>query len=266
MSNPLPQPFPYERYELLEAPLTVYFPPGQEAYTRQVLPPVQEAGKLLSTLLGQAVPDIELLLVAPGDWELAPREEAEETVLSNPYWTDATEPSSLVIPLELDPIFGEPTPEKLAFLLYHELALAFLENDPRPWPGEYPLWADEWQLKVAALWLSQQISGQQGIVNRDLHEQYSDIFEPEADGKTPVTIRGFDWDEDTTPEDYLVYELLLEQFAADLLARYSPAVLPRFLSLYRTDRTVLLSDEATQMLAQALGPGGAEWLEGLVYF
>ncbi len=259
-------PFPYERYELLDAPLTVYFPPGQEGYARQVFQGVQQAGKLLSALLEQQMPDIELLLVASGDWELAPREEAEEVVPANPYWTDATNPSSMVIPLELDPIFGEPTPEKLAFLLYHELALAFLENDPRPWPDEYPLWADEWQLKVAALWLSQQISGQPGIVNRDLHEQYADIFEPEADGKTPVTIRGFDWDQDTTPEDYLVYELLLEQFAADLLTQYSPEVLPRFLSLYRTRRAVLLSDEVTQMLGQALGSGGTEWLEGLVYF
>ncbi len=259
-------PFPYEHYETLDAPLTVYYPPGQQGYARQVAQTVEQAGKLLSSLLGQPMPDVELLLVAPDDWELAPREEAEEAPPSNPYWTDVTNPSSLMIPLELDPVFGEPTPEKLAFLLYHELALAFLESDPRPWPEEYPLWADEWQLKLAALWLSQQISGQQGIVSRDLYEQYADIFEPEADGKTPVTIRGFDWDEDTTPEDYLIYELLLEQFAADLLARYDPTVLPRFLALYRTRRAVLLSDEATQLLAEALGPGSARWLEGLVYF
>jgi hypothetical protein len=261
-----PMPFPYEHYETLDEPLTVYYPRGQEEHAHWVFQTIEQAGKLLSTLLGQPVPDIELLLVAPDDWELAPREEAEEPAVPNPYWTDSTNPSSLVIPLELDPIFGELTLEKLAFTLYHELALAFLENDPRPWPEEYPLWADEWQLKLAALWLSQQITRRQGIVNSDLHEQYADIFEPEADGRTPVTIRGFDWYEDTTPEDYLVYELLLEQFAADLLAKYGPEVLPRFLSLYRTNRAVLLSDEATQMLAQALGPGSAEWLEGLVYF
>ena len=264
MSTP-PQ-FPYEHYETLNTPLPVYYPSGQQDHARQVAQTIEQAGKLLSSLLGQPMPGINLLLVAPDDWELAPREEAEEAPLSNPYWTDATTPSNLMIPLELDPILGEPTEEKLAFLLYHELALAFLENDPRPWPEEYPLWADEWQLKLAALWLSQQISGQQGIVSSDLYEQYADIFEPEADGKTPVTIRGFDWDEDTTPEDYLVYELLLEQFAADLLAHYSPAVLPRFLSLYRTNRANLLSDEATRLLADALGPGSEQWLEALVYF
>jgi hypothetical protein len=59
---------------------------------------------------------------------------------------------------------------------------------------------------------------------------------------------------------------LLEQFAADLLAHYEPAILPRFLALYRTDRDTLLSDDVTTMLATALGPGGAEWLENLTYF
>src|SRR5256885_7320964 len=51
------------------------------------------------------------------------------------------------------------------------------------------LWADEWQLKFAALWLSQQINAQKGVVNKDLHEKYAEIFEPEEDGKTPVTDR-----------------------------------------------------------------------------
>ena len=56
-------------------------------------------------------------------------------------------------------------------MLYHELSLAFLEDDPRPWSEESPLWADEWQFKFAALWLSQRLDGVQGVVNKDLHEQ-----------------------------------------------------------------------------------------------
>jgi hypothetical protein len=133
-------------------------------------------------------------------------------------------------------------------------------------PSESPLWADEWQLQFAALWLTQQMQGQSGIVMKDLHTQYAEIFEPEPDGKTPVTIRGFDWYEDTSPEDYLIFNLLLERFAADLLTNYSPEILPRFLDLYRKDFAVLLSDDVTTMLASVLGPGGAEWLEELVYF
>jgi hypothetical protein len=43
-------------------------------------------------------------------------------------------------------------------------------------------------------------------------------------------------------------------------------VLPRFLAIFRNNYTVLLSDEVTAMLGRALGPGGAQWLDELVYF
>ena len=258
--------FPYERYERLAEPLTIYYPQGEEAFAQWVFQAIGKAGSELAKLLGQPMPELELLLVAPADWKLAPHDEPEELSSPHPYWTDVTSPPCIVVPLELDSIFGEPTQEKLAFILYHELALAFLENDPRPYPNEYPLWADEWQLKFAALWLAQQIDGQKGFVDQDLHEKYAEIFEPEEDGKTPITIRSFDWYDDTTPEDYLCYELLLEQLAADLLAHSGPEVLPRFLALYRKDYSALLSEDVTEMLGSAMGPGGAGWLDELIYF
>jgi len=264
--------FPYERYETLAEPITVYYPTGQESLAHWAFQTIDKAGNMLATLLALPTPEMEILLVASTDWHLAPHNEPEELGNPHPYWTDATSatsatsPPCIVIPLELDPIFGQPAQEKFAFILYHELALAFLESDPRPYPEEYPLWADEWQLKFAALWLSQQINAQKGVVNKDLHEKYAEIFEPEEDGKTPVTIRGFDWYEDTTPEDYLCYELLLEQFAADLLAHNGPEVLPRFLALYRKDYNVLLSEDVTEMLGSAIGPNGTRWLDELTYF
>ncbi len=258
--------FPYERYKTLAESLTVYYPDGEETRARQAFQLIEKAGQLLSQLLDQPMPELEIVLVAQDDWPLAPHDEAGQEEYPHPYWTEATSPPSVVIPAEIDPIFGELTQEKLAYMLYHELALAFIEADPRPWPEEYPLWADEWQLKFAALWLSHRLDHVQGVVNKDLHELYAEIFEPEPDGKTPVTIRGFDWYEDTSPEDYLCYELLLEQFAADLLAAYNPDILPRFLTLYRTERETLLSEDVTTILASVLGPNSAEWLDNLVYF
>ena len=258
--------FPYEHYEKLAEPLTVYYPKGQETIALWLAQTIDETGKLLTQLLGQAMPEIRILLVAPADWDAVPQEDPEEPNSMLPYWTNATTPPAIVVPTQLDPIIGEPMQEKLAFLLYHELTHAFLENDARSWPEESPLWADEWQLQFAALWLAQQIYGHQGIVMKDLHERYAEIFVPEEDGKTPVTVRGFDWYDDTTPEDYLTFDLLLEQFAADLLAHYGPEALPRFLALYRKKSDVLLSDDVTELLETALGPGSAEWLDDLVYF
>lgn len=258
--------FPYEQYNTLAEKLTVYYPAGEESYARWISHTIDTAAERLSRLFGRPVPDLELLVVAAADWDKAPHDDTAEVDVPHPYLTEATLPPTIVVPVELDAIFGAVSPEKLAFALYHELTLAFLEDDPRPWPEEYPLWADEWQIKIASLWLSHTLDNQQGIVSKDLREQYADIFEPEPDGKTPVTIRGFDWFEDTEPEDYLCFELLLEQFAADLLEKYDINVLLRFLDQYRTEHTRLLSDDVTVMLAAALGPGGQEWLDHLVYF
>ena len=262
----LPTLFPYDRYEMLAEPVTVYYPTGEEPLARWVFQTISTACSVLTQLLRVAVPDFEVLLVSTDDWPLVPHSEPEEVDTPHPYLTTITTPPCLVVPIEIDPIFGEMLPEKFAFMLYHELSLAFLEEDSRPWPDDNPLWADEWQFKFIALWLSRSLNGVQGVVNKDMHEHYADIFEPEPDGKTPVTVRGFDWFEDTEAEDYLAYELLLEQFASDLLDHYSVDILPRFLTLYRQDHKVLLSDQVTDMLVEALGPASRTWLEDLVYF
>ena len=259
-------PFPYEKYETLVGPLSVYYPEGQDSLVHLIIQSIDEASQRLTQMLGRPMPKMEVILVAPADWHVTPHDDPEEPNNALPYWTSVTQPPSLVVPSQLDPIIGIPTREKLFYLLYTVLTQAFLENDPRPWPEESPLWADEWQIQFAALWLMQQIHGQSGIVLKDLHEQHAEIFEPELDGKTPVTIRGFDWYEDTSAEDYLIFNLLLERFAADLQVKHSPDILPRFLDLYRNDYSVLLSDDVTDMLAGILGPGGTEWLEDLVYF
>lgn len=261
--------FPYERYAQLSDTFTLYYPRGEEVRARRQLQSIKDATALLSQLLKQPVPAMQILVVAARDWSRAPREELEEGGEGEdtyPYWTEQTSPPSLVIPLGAEKALTGAPPNHFSFVLYHPIMLAFLESDERPWPEDYPLWADEWQLKFAALWLTYRLNGQKGMVNQSLRDELSELFEPEDDGKTPITIRGFDWDEDTEPDDYLAYSLLHEQFAADLLARYDPEVLPRFLALYRTGRDILYSKDVTTMLVEALGPGGSEWLEALVYF
>ncbi len=258
--------FPYERYDTLAEPMTVYYPTGEDELARHVFKTLERAGKLLAQVLHLPMPDLEILLVTKDDWELAPRGEFDDTDTLQPYWTEETQPPTLVVPLEITPVIGELTPEKFSYLLYRELTLAFLEEDERPWVQQSPLWAEEWPLTFAAIWLAHRLDGVQGIVSKDLLPQFPDLFEPEADGKTPVTIRGFDWYEDTSSNEYLQFALLLEQFACDLLERNVLDLLPRYLAHYRVEREALLSDEATEILADALGLGGAQWLEDLVYF
>jgi hypothetical protein len=258
--------FPYDRYQKLIGSLTAYYPSNEEELAHWVVQTIEKASQRLTQLLERPMPAMELLIVKPEDWSLVPRGDLEEEHVPRPYWTDETTPPTMIVPTEIDTTFGTITREKIAFMLYHELALAFLEGDPRPWPEESPLWADEWQFKLVAVWLSSSLDSQQATINHDLQERYADIFEPEPDGKTPMTVRGFDWYEDTPTEEYLCYELLLERLASDLLTRYDVHILPRFLASYRVARKVMLSDDVTSLLAAALGPGGEEWLEELVYF
>ena len=249
---------------LLVAPQHWKSAPHEETGELDLIP----TGNELRSTSGQPVGEVELDLIPTGN-ELRstsgqPVGEVEPDLLL-PYWTDVTSPPSLVIPTQLDPIMGSGSPQKLAFLVFHELAHAFLEADTRPWPLESPLWADEWQMQFAALWLFQQEFDVQGVAMTDLHETFGEIFRPEPDGKTPVTVRGFDWYEDTTAHEYLEYTLLLERFAADLLANYDATILPRFLESYRAE-LVLLSDDVTAKLAEVLGESGIGWLENLDYF
>ena len=65
-------PFPYERYETLAEPLTVYYPTGEESLARWVFQTVEKAGKALADLLKLPMPELEILLVSPADWQLAP--------------------------------------------------------------------------------------------------------------------------------------------------------------------------------------------------
>lgn len=259
-------PFPYEKYERVADPFPVFYPANRTSLVHMIIQSVSQASQGLMQLLGLPLPQMQIVLVDPADWHVTPRDDPEEPINALPYWTNVTRPPSLVIPSQLDPIMGQPTQEKLIYLIYTVLTQAFLENDPRPWPQESPLWADEWQMQFAAHYLMENLHGQSGVVLTDLHEQFAEIFEPESDGKTPVTIRGFDWYDDTSEEDYLIFNLLLEQFAVDLLQQYGPEILPRFLNAYRNDYSVLLSDDVTDMLAGILGPNGSDWLEDLVYF
>src|SRR5215467_12365171 len=121
--------FPYGHYQTLAEPVRIYYPAGHETLAHQVLQWVDEANRLLAGLLALPTPEMEILLIAPEDWQNAPRDEPEETFIMLPYLTEATQPSALIVPTELDPIVGRSSQEKLAFLLFHEVAHAFLASD-----------------------------------------------------------------------------------------------------------------------------------------
>ena len=135
--------FPYDRYEKLAGPLIVYYPSGdrvddaqskleQEELARWIVQTIEKASQRLTQLFERPMPDMEIVVVKPEDWSLVPRGDLEEEHAPRPYWTDETSPPTLVVPTDIDPTFGTITREKIAFMLYHELALAFWKEIPVP--------------------------------------------------------------------------------------------------------------------------------------
>src|SRR2546426_799526 len=111
-------PFPYEQYVTLAEPLTVYHPGDQESLAHWIMQSIDKASQLLKQLLGLPMPEIQVILVAPGDWSVTPHDDPEEPSNALPYWTNATRPPSIFIPSQLDSIIGTPTQEKLEYLSY----------------------------------------------------------------------------------------------------------------------------------------------------
>jgi len=87
--------FPYERYESLAEPMRVFYPTGEEAQARWVSQTIDNAGKLLISLLNQPMPGMEILLVSSADWGAAPPEDfcsAGDDGLNKPLHTGLTLP------------------------------------------------------------------------------------------------------------------------------------------------------------------------------
>ncbi len=58
-------PFPYERYETLAEPLTVYYPTGEDTLAHWIFQTLDRAGNALAELLELPMPELEILLVSP---------------------------------------------------------------------------------------------------------------------------------------------------------------------------------------------------------
>ncbi len=91
--------FPYDDYQKLAEPLTVYYPSGervdnaqlavqQEEYVHWVVRTINKASEQLTKLFERPMPDMEVLVVKPEDWSLVPRGDLEEEHAPRPYWTD----------------------------------------------------------------------------------------------------------------------------------------------------------------------------------
>jgi hypothetical protein len=230
-------------YERLGGEVPIAYPPRleeQAAGTRDLL----EVGAVtLSEVLGVEPPRLQALLVADEDWKQAPRENEHPYPPGLPYFTRASRPPALVLPETLSAAFRPRTSATGALVVWHELAHAFLLRGPMPRP---PVWLREFVPQA----LSAAVARRAGLPLED-HLK-------EIDRDPGFTIRGFGGRADA--ERQMSFQNLLLALGAAALEAFGEGFLKPLAHALWKEKGVVGEERAEELLADALGSGGREWL------
>jgi hypothetical protein len=195
----------------------------------------------LGRILSVEPPGIVAYLVAGEDWKRAPRDNARSYPPGLPYFTRSVEPPALVLPEELSTVFRPRTAATLPLTVWHELAHAFLLGRE---VVRTPAWFREFVPQAA----SAAVARRTGL---PLDEYLSRI-----DRDPGFAVRGFRG----PAGDQMSFQNLLLLLGAAALEEFGEDFLRRiFHALWEEDEIV---DEvrAEELLGEALGQGGREWL------
>ena len=230
-------------YERLEGTVPVVHPPGLEERAEEARALLEVGNAVLSEILGVETPELNALLAADADWERVPRENAHPYPPGLPYFTRAATPPALVLPETLSPIFQPRTDATGALVLWHELAHAFLLREPLP---RTPAWLREFLPQA----LSAAVARRTGP---PLEEHLREI-----DRDHGFTVRGFGGRADA--EEQMSFQNLLLAFGYAALEEFGEGFLRKLARALWEETDVIGEERAEELLAQALGPGGREWL------
>lgn len=215
--------------------------PSQAERGREVLDYLEKGLGTLPEVLGLPAPELEALVVADGDWNEAPRDSPRPYPQGLPYLTRASEMPTLVIPASLSAAIRPRTRATLPLVVSHELAHAFLAGEVA---ARTPPWLRELPPQAA----SAAVIRAEGL---PLKDHLANVTSP------GFTIRGF-----RTPagaEDQMSFQNLLLKLGAAALEGFGEGFIRRLVDSLR-EEVGLDERRAENLLADALGEGGREWL------
>ena len=229
-------------YERLHGGIPVVHPPGMEERATELRRLLEAGASSLSEILGDEPPELEALLVADGDWEDAPRDNARPYPLGLAYFTRAVRPPALVLPETLSPAFQPRTAATCALVVWHELAHAYLLREPLV---RTPSWLREFVPQA----LSAAVAKRKGL---PLESHLAQI------GRDPgVTVRSFS---STDADRQMVFQNLLLLLGAAAVERFGDKFLRTLAQTLWEEREIVDEVRAEELLVDALGPGGGAWL------
>lgn len=227
----------------MDGPVPVLHAPRLAQRAREVRRYLEQGAGALAEILAVEPSELAALVVANGDWQDAPRENRHPYPPGLPYFTRSTEPPVLVLPEELSPVFQPRTEAMLPLAVWHELAHAFLL---RREVVKTPAWLRELLPQVAAA----AVARREGLL-----EGYLAAMDREPGS----TIRCFGGR--VSAGDQMSSQNLLLAFGAAALAEFGEGFVQRLFHALWDEDEVVDKQRAEELLANALGPRGPEWLK-----
>ena len=230
-------------YARLDGDIPIFHPPGLKGRAAAVRDLLEAGNSALSEILAVEPPELQALLVADEDRQEAPRENESPYPPGLPYFTRAARPPTLVLPDTLSPAFRPRTDATGALVVWHELAHAFLLQEPVP---RTPAWLRE----LVPQALSAAVARRAGL---PLDEHLMEIG-----GSPGFTVRGFEGRNDAAAQ--MAFQNLLLALGAAALEEFGEGFLRTLAHALWSEQDGIGGDRAEELLAGSLGPGGCEWL------
>ena len=230
-------------YESLDGDVPVFHAPRLAEKAGEVHGYLAQGYRALAEVLSVEPPKIAALLVADEDWDEAPRDNTRPYPPGLPYFTRSVEPPALVLPEDLSPVFRPRTEATLPLTVWHELVHAFLlKREVVRTPG----WLREFVPQTAAA----AVAGRSGL---SLDEHVSRI--DRDPGFTVRSLRG-----QAGAGDQMSFQNLLLLLGAAALEEFGDGFLKKLVHALWEENEIVDEARAEELLADALGPGGREWL------
>ena len=237
----LPAAFP--GYERLNGEIPVVYAPETEEWASELSLLLNTGAAALSTLLGVGLPELEAMLIADEAWNEAPREGERAYPKGLPYFTRSARPPALVLPATLSPVFRPRTQATYPLVVWHELAHAFLLQKE---VVRTPAWLGEFVPQAASAAVARR-------VELPLDEHLGMI-----DREPGFTIRELRGHADAGEQ--MAFQNLLLLVGAEAIEEFGDEFLKRLVRDLWEKTDVVNEERAEELLADALGLGGREWL------
>ena len=230
-------------YERLNGEIPVVHTPGIDERASEVWRLLNTGAGALSVLLEVELPELEALLVIDEDWNEAPRQGERAYPKGLPYFTRSARPPALVLPATLSPVFRPRTRATYPLVVWHELVHAFLLQRE---VVRTPAWLGEFVPQAASAAIAQRFGLPLG--------GHVDMIDREP-GFTVRGLRGH-----TDSGEQMAFQNLLLLVGTDAVEEFGDRFLKRLVRALWEETYVVNEERAEELLADALGPGGREWL------